>query len=155
MPLGTNPDFLTIQSFFAGSNSFADYYRGGPYVPNIAANAAISTILDGLALNQFSGADKYAALSVFANDINEFEPEGAHQASGVSFANAAGGSGSYTFSWQFVSGTQCHNGPLTGTSLEFVIYSGSVEATYRVTVSDGITTASFDIFIFLSVGDPF
>lgn len=58
MPLGTNPDFVAVKNFFAGSNSFADYYRGGPYVPNIAANAGISATANGLALTQFSGADK-------------------------------------------------------------------------------------------------
>ncbi len=58
MALGTNPSFAQVRTFFGGSASFKDYYRGGPYVPNIPANAAISTTVAGLRLTQFSGADK-------------------------------------------------------------------------------------------------
>jgi len=58
MPLGSNPAFSQVKAFFAGSDNFSHYYRGGPYVPNIPANNAISTTAAGLALTQFSGADK-------------------------------------------------------------------------------------------------
>lgn len=58
MPLGTNPTFLQVQAFFGGGNAFSQYYRGGPYVPNIPANYAIPTSPEGMALRQFSGADK-------------------------------------------------------------------------------------------------
>lgn len=58
MALGTNPSFAQVRTFFAGSANFKDYYRGGPYVPNIPANNAILTTVAGLRLSQFSGADK-------------------------------------------------------------------------------------------------
>lgn len=58
MALGTNPNFSQVRAFFGGSANFKDYYRGGPYVPNIPANNAISTTSAGLRLSQFSGADK-------------------------------------------------------------------------------------------------
>lgn len=61
MPLGNRPSFSQVKAFFAGSNNLKDYYRGGPYVPNIAANNAISTTAAGLRLSQFSGADKVTA----------------------------------------------------------------------------------------------
>lgn len=58
MALGTNPNFSQIRAFFGGSANFKDYYRGGPYVPNIPANNAISTTSAGLRMSQFTGADK-------------------------------------------------------------------------------------------------
>lgn len=61
MPLGTNPRFSQIRAFFGGSANFKDYYRGGPYVPNIAANNAIPTSPAGMKMTQFSGADKVTA----------------------------------------------------------------------------------------------
>ncbi len=61
MPLGTNPRFSQIRAFFGGSANFKDYYRGGPYVPNIAANNAIPTSPAGMKMSQFSGADKVTA----------------------------------------------------------------------------------------------
>lgn len=63
MPLGTNPTFLQVQAFFGGGNAFSQYYRGGPFVPNIPANNAISPTPEGLSLRQFSGADKQAAFN--------------------------------------------------------------------------------------------
>lgn len=58
MPLGTNPTLLQIQAFFGGPGNLRAYYRGGPYVPDIPANAAISTDPNSLRQTQFSGADK-------------------------------------------------------------------------------------------------
>ena len=154
MALGTNPDFLTIKSFFAGSNSFADYYRGGPYVPNIPANAGISASANGLSMTQFSGADKTSPLSVSASDVNVQVPEGSFSAGGSSYASASGGTGNYTYTWQFLSGVQCHQGSLNSSGLTFEITHGTAEAQYRVTVSDGVTTAYHDIFVWLSIGQP-
>ena len=64
MPLGTNPTLLQIQAFFGGPGNLRAYYRGGPYVPDISANAAISTDPNSLTLRQFSGADKVQDWSV-------------------------------------------------------------------------------------------
>lgn len=58
MALGNNPSFTQVRAFFSGPANLAAYVRGGAYVPNIAANAAISTTVAGLKLSQFSGADK-------------------------------------------------------------------------------------------------
>lgn len=154
MPLGSFPAFSAVKAFFAGSDVFSDYRRGGPYVPNIPANAAISTTAQGLALSQFSGADKSTPLSVSADNVNVMVPQGSSQASGSSFASASGGTGSYTYTWQKISGLTCHTGSLSGSGLSFRITSGTAEATYRVTVSDGVSTAYYDIFVYLSIGQP-
>ena len=41
------------------SPNFSSYIRGGSYVPNIPANAAISTTVAGLAMSQFLGAGSF------------------------------------------------------------------------------------------------
>lgn len=64
MPLGTNPTLLQIQAFFGGPGNLRAYYRGGPYVPDISANAAISTDPNSLTLRQFSGADNVQDWSI-------------------------------------------------------------------------------------------
>lgn len=61
MPLGLNPTLIQIRDFFGGPGNLRAYYRGGPYVPNIAANANISTDPSQLRLTQFSYADKVTA----------------------------------------------------------------------------------------------
>lgn len=58
MPLGLNPTLIQIRDFFGGPGNLRAYYRGGPYVRNIAANANISTDPNQLRLTQFSYADK-------------------------------------------------------------------------------------------------
>jgi len=156
MPLGTLPPFSAVKAFFTGSDVFSDYRRGGPFVPNIPANAAISTTAEGLALTQFTGADKVTVqpLAVSANDVNVFQPEGATQANGSSFASATGGTGNYTYQWQLVSGVSCHTGSLTGAGINFRITFGTAEAIYRITVSDGVSTVSQDIWVYMSIGQP-
>lgn len=64
MPLGTNPTLLQVQAFFGGPGNLRAYNRGGPYVPDIAANSAISTDPNSLTLRQFSGADKVQDWSI-------------------------------------------------------------------------------------------
>lgn len=56
-----------IKTEFSGPNTFSSYTRGGTYVPNIAANSAISTTVAGLAMSQFLNA---VALSVQLEDFN-------------------------------------------------------------------------------------
>lgn len=48
---------------FAGPNNLKAYYRGGPYVPDTTANAAISTVATSLAISQFLGASAAPAFT--------------------------------------------------------------------------------------------
>lgn len=56
MPVTTPIGLQKIKTEFSGPNTFSSYIRSGTYVPNIAANSAVSTTVSGLAMSQFLGA---------------------------------------------------------------------------------------------------
>lgn len=58
----SNIDFSDLQTEFGGSSpiSLTEYYRGGAYVPNITANAAVPTS-GAISLSQFAGATNEAS----------------------------------------------------------------------------------------------
>lgn len=113
MPLGTLPPFSAVKAFFAGSDVFSDYRRGGPYVPNIPANAAISTVADGLALSQFSGADKSTPPSISATPNPRSASAGGRSGGGTISSSVtltcSGGNGSYSVSSSLVSSSGVYN----------------------------------------------
>lgn len=149
MPLGTNPTFIQIRDFFGGSNNFRDYYRGGPYVPNIPANANISTDPNTLRQTSFSGADKASALSVSAPSV--FNQVNNGTAAGSSTASGSGGAGGYTYTW---SGGTSANMRVNGATASFSS-TRSVSTTATVTVRDAAgATASRTISVELAVGRP-
>lgn len=64
----TSPVSLSkVIAEFLGPNNLSAYVRGGSYVPNISANAAISTSTSGLALSQFLNTVKYDPITVSPN----------------------------------------------------------------------------------------
>ncbi|WJJ55134.1 hypothetical protein [Xanthomonas phage RTH11] len=151
MALGTNPSFSQIRAFFGGSNNFKDYYRGGPYVPNIPANNAIPTSPAGMSMRQFSGADKNVSgpLSVTAPDV--FNQVNNGTASGSSVASASGGAGGYTYTWANNSGATMSTNGAGATFSATSSRSGSATVTARD--SSG-ATATRTIVVELTVGRP-
>ena len=151
MALGTNPNFSQIRAFFGGSANFKDYYRGGPYVPNIPANNAISTTSAGLRMSQFTGADKNVSspLSVIAPDV--FNQVNNGTAAGTSVATGSGGAGGYTYTWQNNSAATMS---VNGASATFSATSSRTGSAV-VTVHDAAgATATRTIVIELTVGRP-
>lgn len=70
MPISQSPSLREIVDFFQGPNDLASYVRGRAYVPNIAANSAISTTVAGLSIAQFKGADKSTATIPSGSNIS-------------------------------------------------------------------------------------
>lgn len=159
MPLGTNPAFSAVRSFFAGPANLAAYVRGGTYVPNIAANSAISTTAAGLRLTQFSGADKTTPPSITATP----NPKGA-SASGRSAMGTittstvlacSGGNGTYSVSSSLISssgGTSPTHSATTTQGNAGITISGTPEEdfktasmTVRYTVTSNGQTAYVDV----------
>lgn len=56
MPVTAPISLTKIKTEFSGPNNLAAYVRGGTYVPNITANNAISTTVNGLGMSQFLNA---------------------------------------------------------------------------------------------------
>lgn len=116
MALPSSPP-ITMQQIYAEflvphGTSFKQLYRGGPYVPNTAQNAAISTDPNSLRMTQFYGAVRYvpvfATKSGDANgDVFLLEPAPAEvnvNSNSVTITPSLG-TGSYTCQWFHVSGS--------------------------------------------------
>ena len=101
----------------------------------------------------------YQALSVTADPVIVFQPAGFIGAvGGSSTANTTGGKGTITYSWTYVEGTVLNvsgaNSKSAYFSYNFPPQGGTVWSTYRVTVSDGISSASANVSINLTLGSP-
>ena len=102
MPLGSNPAFSAVRSFFNGPANFSAYTRGGGVVPNIPANANISTTAAGLRLTQFSGADKTTGATLTAESGSVSASGGGNSIGGTVTGSVGltpgGGNGSFAMS---------------------------------------------------------
>lgn len=102
---------------------------------------------------------RYDPLTVTADPVIVFQPAGFIGAvGGSSTANTTGGKGTITYSWTHVDGTVLNvSGAGSKTayfSYNFPPQGGTVWATYRVTVSDGISSAHTNVSINLTLGSP-
>lgn len=111
--------FQDVVNVFGGSGSFVDYYRGGPYVPNIGQNAAISTTSAGLELAQFANATNYSPFSASASgstanyNLGLSTTPKTRSMSTLATASASGGNGSFSYSWR-VTGSSNVTSPSAG-----------------------------------------
>lgn len=140
--------------------SFKQLYRGGPYVPNIAQNANISTDPNQLKMSQFYGAVRYIPMNVTANptsaDGQVFQNEPAPNQRTVNASTmigVTGGTGSYTYSTAHLSGDvfSVFNGNTANPAWSANVFKGGTRsAVYRCTVSDGVGSAFVDVPVNLS-----
>lgn len=136
-----------IVAEFGGPGNLAAYIRGGGYVPNIPANAAISTTVEGLAMSQFEGAvnsvplsGSIAPLLGIEQDLANPRPPSTSTVYAGGSATVSGGSGNYTYSWAVTSGEANISGGTAGKGV--TIYAtvhnwGIVSGNIRCIVSDG------------------
>lgn len=153
----TNPAKLTsVKSVFSGPNNLKAYNKGGSYV---ASNnpAPIATSATSLKLSQFNGASASTPL-VISLDTTQLSGSSSDRGThtiGFCNASASGGSGSYTYSIALVS-----DGSQDGMSITMswasprATFKGvnsmnppmnakpGIFSTWRITVSDGTSTAS-------------
>lgn len=154
--VSTPPSMSSVISVFGGPNNLTAYYRGGPYVPNTARNAAINTSPGSLALSQFAGTNNYidVGASVSPNTATASTVGNTHTSTVITLASptaaGSGGTGSYTYSWVFVSGDNTitavsPTAASTKFSASITDPSGSgvtKNGVYKCTVSDGTTSAN-------------
>lgn len=100
-----------------------------------------------------------APLSVVATDavnvvfLSEPSPSST-EVSATSYASASGGGGSYTYSWARVSGSVSII-PTSTTTASVTFYAdvpknSTLDAVWRVTVGDGMSTVTYDIAVSLA-----
>lgn len=156
----TPPSLSSVVSVFGGDGFMSHYYRGGPYVPNISQNAAISTSASTLALSQFAGATNYVPVSVVVSPSTTSKTSLGSSATGTSgpagpvTATASNGTGSYTYAWTRTSGdTTTTISSTTASGVTFsrnsCINGTSYTSTWKCTVSDGTTSASGNVTVTL------
>lgn len=140
----------------------SQYYRGGGLVPDVAANANVPTS-GAIGAWHFYGAVKAIPLSVSLS---------ANTASGISFlphdgspatlrvisdsviGSPAGGTGTYSYQWERVSGANITADRPTAAATTFsgtVPRNSTIEAVFRLRVQDGVSTVySGDVAVDLS-----
>lgn len=161
MALQTSPPISLndIKSEFGatGARSLTEFYRGGPFVPDIPENSGVPTS-GAISVLDFLGATSYTPVSVGAPPANGsiYHQEPAPPSEIVSAsttASASGGTGSYTYSWSYVSGstdiTVTGSGATRGFSAR-VGKNSTVSAVWRVTATDGTTSDSENVSVALS-----
>ncbi len=158
--VSNSPSLSEIQSVFGGSGTLREYVRGGSRVPNISQNNAISTNPDSLSILQFAGATDSGAtaLSVTISGqtyVEDLSPQ--YITSAVVTATATGGSGTKTYAWTHVSGTQFQVTGENTASLTTNIAGRATmtfTGTYRCTVTDASGSASATVTITHQHGTP-
>lgn len=100
----------------------------------------------------------YQAISVSATSVYAVAPLGSFEVGGYSTVTVTGGKGTLTYTWTLVDGMRLYQ---SGTSRAYFRYEplrpgsgGAASATYRVTVTDGISSDSATIRVDLAIGQP-
>lgn len=146
-----SPTLRELQAVFGGNGYLRYYYRGGPYVPNVGQNGAVSTDPGSVRLSQFRGATNYVSLSASASSPSSFGSQKGTYTIGTSTCNISGGNGSVSYSLSFLSGTNFAN-TVSGNQATFRVTMATantnpLRGTYRWTVSDGISSATTDFTV--------
>lgn len=157
LPSSGNISLTMIQDEFLaprGTNLRA-FYRGGSYVPNTPQNAAVPTS-GAISIKNFYGAARTQPLSASAPAAHGsvFSPEPAPSFRTVSAGTtvtATGGTGNYSYGWTYLSGSSMNfnnGGSPAGRQPSWdasVPKNDQLAASWRCTVSDGVSIFQFDI----------
>jgi hypothetical protein len=161
MAVPVNPFLQQVcNEFLAPINTpLSQFVRGGPWVPNTAANANVPTGLP-IHLSQLAGAVRYVNVTAgktgnASGSFNYTPPPTGPTTVGISTnsvtAIGGGGNGGYTYSWAHISGDAFTGwNPNTASN---TFSHGSVgrnqtkSGVYRCTISDGVTSAFVDVSV--------
>lgn len=135
-----------------GTRSITEFYRGGAFVPNTAANSGVPTsgqidLLDFLGAANYAGITAaFANLSATYSDPTNPNPPRSRVVYGYPNISASGGTGSYTYAWSIVSGPAAISGATTGSGVTIYATVNNwdvVSGTIQCVVSDGVTSKTF------------
>lgn len=97
MAVSSPVSMIGIMQEFGGSGSFRDYYRGGPYVPNVPANYNVSTDPNSLSMASFAGATRSVPMSVSISPASL----SVNNTTGTATCNISGGIAPFSFYWSY------------------------------------------------------
>lgn len=152
----SNP--ATMSSVYAefgapAGTPLSSFLRGGAYVPNSPQNAAVPTSLP-IALSQLAGAVKYIPISLGGSTVIQGNSCGLPTTqqtytSGGSIT-VSGGNPGPSVSWSYISGDASIAQNIAGLTPQWnsaVNRGASKSAVWRVTVSDGVSSAQRDVTV--------
>lgn len=131
----------------------SQFLRGGPYVPNVAANAGVPTSLP-INLQQLAGAVKYVPITLGGSTVIQGSTCGLPTTQTTYTSGGAitvsGGNPSPSISWAYISGDSSMTQNIGGLTPQWnsaVNRGASKSAVYRITVSDGVSSATRDVTV--------
>lgn len=115
------------------------FLRGGAYVPNVSQNNNVPTALP-ISLGQLLGATKSVPLAASVSPTTvsgnvQSASKNPSVTSGAATVSASGGTGSYSYSWTFVSGNSFTINSPTSASTTFTAQVGTVASGTKYTIS--------------------
>lgn len=116
---GSGFSFQDVVNVFGGDGYFSNYYRGGPFVPNIPQNYGVPDNPNGMELAQFANATNYVPFSASASgstasfNLGNSTTPRTRVMSTLATASASGGNGSFSYSWRVI-GSSGVTGPSAG-----------------------------------------
>jgi len=160
MAVPSNPKLSDVCAEFGApaTTPLSAFVRGGAWVPNTAANAGVPASLP-INLAQLAGAVAYTPISLGGPTTAYGETFGT-PTSQVTYSNiititVSGGNPGPSVSWTRISGDATMSLVLAGSSLgqqwsASVNTNNSKTAVYRITVSDGVSSATRDVTVTLA-----
>lgn len=160
MAVPGNPKLSDVYAEFGApaGTPLSSFLRGGAYVPNVAANNNVPTSLP-IRLAQLAGAVKYIPISLGGPTSAYGETIGAPTTqttfSNVVTITVSGGNPGPSISWARISGDATMSLIFAANSLNqqwsaSVTTNNNKVATYRITVSDGVSSATRDVTVTLA-----
>jgi hypothetical protein len=99
MAVPGSPSLQDVVNEFGGPGDLRSYYRGGPYVPNVAQNQNVSTDPNQLELASFVGAVRYVPMSGNVSPNPVVGDGGPGSAGTTAYANISNGTPPYSYNW--------------------------------------------------------
>lgn len=151
MTLPASPPITMVQiqaEFSAPAGTpLNSFLRGGAYVPNTGANAAVPTSLP-ISMAQLCGAGAYTPMVVSATNVSGDSWPGSNTIFGSSTSSVTGGQAPFTIAWTFQSGASFTINTPTSAGTSFTRagnppQGSAASGTYRVTYTDATSATSF------------
>lgn len=135
MAVPGSPSLQDVVNEFGGPGDLRSYYRGGPYVPNVAQNQNISTDPNQLDLASFAGAVRYVPMSAYVSPNPIVGDGGPGSAGAAASANVSNGTPPYSYNWWATSSSQ--------SNVQSFTTSGNTGQTYSLRITSSTKQSAY------------